>query len=77
MSAAPVTLLFMAVGLLVSVTVVEAALAENYYRGKCPNKVDAEAVITKAVQSAFSQNRATMPGVLRMHFHDCFVNVSS
>lgn len=56
---------------------VEAQLAADFYRGKCPRNVDVEGVITSAVQSAYSRNSAAMPGVLRIHFHDCFVNVSS
>lgn len=57
-------------------TTVKAQLVWDYYKGKCPNKyVVVEDVVSSAVLSAFSKNRATMAGVMRIHFHDCFVNV--
>jgi hypothetical protein len=60
------------VAALSSVTV-EAQLSPNYYRSRgCPNAVG---IIQSAVLRAFNQNRASMAGVLRIHFHDCFVNV--
>lgn len=49
----------------------EAQLVADFYKTSCPN---AENVITSAVNSAFNRNRTTAPGVLRIHFHDCFVN---
>lgn len=49
-----------------------AQLVSNFYNAKCPN---AENLITIAVLNAYNSNRANMPGVLRMHFHDCFVHV--
>lgn len=52
---------------------VKAQLVADFYKTSCPN---AENVITSAVNSAFIKKQASAPGVLRMHFHDCFVNVS-
>lgn len=53
---------------------VKAQLVPDFYKTSCPN---AESTITSAVNSAFSNRIASAPGVLRIHFHDCFVNVSS
>ncbi|KAG0570919.1 hypothetical protein KC19_6G197200 [Ceratodon purpureus] len=66
-------LLMMVLGLAaLSITTVEAQLVPDYYKTNgCPN---AENVISSAVTSAYNANRASMAGVLRMHFHDCFVN---
>ena len=56
-----------------SATTVEAQLVPNYYLYHgCPR---AEQVISSAVLSAYNKDKTTMPGVLRIHFHDCFVNV--
>lgn len=72
------TLLIMTVMCLAALsTVTTAQLVENYYKAKCPNKnVNVEDVVTSAVNTAFSRNGASMAGVLRIHFHDCFVNVA-
>ncbi|CAK9260094.1 unnamed protein product [Sphagnum jensenii] len=50
---------------------VEAQLVNNFYATHgCPN---AENLITSVVTSAINSNKANAPGLLRMHFHDCFV----
>lgn len=54
-------------------TTVQAQLVENFYRTSCPS---AESVITSAVNSALNRRAASAAGVLRIHFHDCFVRVS-
>lgn len=52
---------------------VEAQLVNNFYATHgCPN---AENLITSVVTSAINSNKANAPGLLRMHFHDCFVRV--
>ncbi|OAE24323.1 hypothetical protein AXG93_3725s1000 [Marchantia polymorpha subsp. ruderalis] len=45
-------------------------LRDNYYKSSCK---DAEKVIKKAVQAELAKNLKHAAGVLRMHFHDCFV----
>ncbi|KAJ9538395.1 hypothetical protein OSB04_031128 [Centaurea solstitialis] len=43
----------------------------GFYRATCPR---VETVVRSAVQSAFRSNPRIAPGILRMFFHDCFVN---
>ncbi len=42
----------------------------GFYDESCP---DAEKIVTSVVQAQFRSNPGIAPGVLRMHFHDCFV----
>uniref|UniRef100_A0A1J3GC07 Peroxidase n=1 Tax=Noccaea caerulescens TaxID=107243 RepID=A0A1J3GC07_NOCCA len=42
----------------------------GFYSTTCPN---AETIVRTTVTSHFRSNPAVAPGLLRMHFHDCFV----
>lgn len=42
----------------------------GFYSSSCPR---AESIVRSTVQSHFRSNEAVAPGLLRMHFHDCFV----
>ncbi|GMI88366.1 hypothetical protein like AT5G39580 [Hibiscus trionum] len=42
----------------------------GFYSGTCPS---AESIVRSTVESHFQSNPAIAPGLLRMHFHDCFV----
>ncbi|KAL6515296.1 Peroxidase N1 [Orobanche hederae] len=42
----------------------------GFYRATCPR---AEAIVRQTIESHYKSNPAIAPGLLRMHFHDCFV----
>ncbi|XP_066379263.1 peroxidase 1-like [Miscanthus floridulus] len=46
------------------------ALSLDLYDESCP---EAEAAVTAAVRQAMANDRTVAAGLLRMHFHDCFV----
>ncbi|XP_057493074.1 peroxidase 51-like [Actinidia eriantha] len=47
-----------------------AQLKQNYYAEICPN---VETIVRNAVMQKFKQTFVTVPGTLRLFFHDCFV----
>ncbi|KAF7011160.1 hypothetical protein CFC21_025495 [Triticum aestivum] len=46
------------------------ALSLDHYRQSCPR---AEAAVAAAVRQAVAKDRTVPAGLLRLHFHDCFV----
>lgn len=50
-----------------------AALRVGYYAQSCPN---VESIVGIAMARHMQVDSGTTPGVLRLHFHDCFVDVS-
>ncbi|XP_006648187.2 peroxidase 64 [Oryza brachyantha] len=46
------------------------ALSLDYYTKSCPK---AEAAVAAAVKQAMAKDRTVPAGLLRLHFHDCFV----
>ncbi|KAJ3681771.1 hypothetical protein LUZ60_014344 [Juncus effusus] len=51
----------------------QAQLQVGFYNGKCKGN-DVEAVIRGQVTQRFSRDQTIVAGLLRMIFHDCFVN---
>ncbi len=72
----PYVILLLVVASLVVLTppgLIEAQLVNGFYASHgCPK---AESIIKSAVITAIQQNSANAPGLLRIFFHDCIVNV--
>ena len=51
------------------------ALQEGFYEGKC--NVDVEKIVSNIITPLVGQEPWITPALLRMQFHDCFVNVNS
>ena len=50
-----------------------SGLQNGFYSSSCPK---AEAVVRSTVESHFSKDPTIAAGLLRLHFHDCFVQVT-
>lgn len=48
-------------------------LRVGHYALSCPN---AESIVRLAMERSMQADRSIVAGVLRLHFHDCFVEVS-
>lgn len=53
----------------------EGALEIGFYRGKC-GIVDVEAIVAGVVTARFIRDPTIVAALLRLQYHDCFVNVS-
>ena len=51
-----------------------ACLDFRFYDRTCPS---AEAIVQQTVAAAFRNDSGVAPALIRMHFHDCFVRVST
>ncbi|CAM8888811.1 unnamed protein product [Rhodiola kirilowii] len=67
--ALPFTLLLLILTISISATV-HGQTRVGFYATTCPR---AESIIKSTVQTHFSSDPSIAPGLLRMHFHDCFV----
>jgi peroxidase len=60
--------------LLAALVSVRARLDVGFYNKTCPS---AETIVQQTVAAAFGNNSGVAPALIRMHFHDCFVRVST
>jgi peroxidase len=60
--------------LLFAAAAVSAQLSTDFYDETCPNALD---IIESAVRAAISKESRMGASLLRLHFHDCFVNASA
>ncbi|MBA0564954.1 hypothetical protein Golob_009858 [Gossypium lobatum] len=51
----------------------DAALQQGFYKGKC-NSQDVEAIVASVVKRRFNDKPRVAAGLIRLFFHDCFVN---
>lgn len=58
--------------LLMLVISVKSQLRNSFYASTCPG---VEGIVRSTVQSHFNSDPTIAPGLLRLHFHDCFVQV--
>jgi len=52
---------------------VEAQLKTGFYSSSCPK---AEGIVRSTVESHFKKDPTIAPALLRLQFHDCFVQVT-
>ncbi|KAL6642136.1 hypothetical protein ACP70R_020317 [Stipagrostis hirtigluma subsp. patula] len=71
--ASPKPLLCSVLALFFAASLVSAQLITNFYDKSCPNALS---TIQTAVRSAVSRENRMGASLLRLHFHDCFVNVA-
>ncbi|PKI53705.1 hypothetical protein CRG98_025946 [Punica granatum] len=65
--------LALALALVSLVSPCQGALQAGFYKGKC-GKADVEGVVRRVVVAQFNKDRTITAALLRMQFHDCFVN---
>lgn len=65
--------LILAIFLFLSNTECEAQLSSAFYDNTCPKALS---TIRKAIRTAVSRERRMAASLIRLHFHDCFVQVT-
>lgn len=61
------------VAILAMVLPVKSQLSVGFYSKSCPK---VESIVRSTVESYFKADPTIAAGLLRLHFHDCFVQVS-
>ncbi|XP_022731313.1 peroxidase 60 [Durio zibethinus] len=51
-----------------------AALQVGFYKDKCMSDTDVEDIVSSAVARRVNRDRGLAAALIRLHFHDCFVN---
>lgn len=67
-----ISLYFLVILVMVLSVQSQGGLKPGFYSSSCPK---AEVVVRSTVTSHFNKDPTTAPGLLRLHFHDCFVQV--
>ena len=70
-----VTLLLVAALYALLPAITDADLQEGFYKSNTNCSVDVEATVASVVQQYVSADRGVGAGLIRLHFHDCFVKV--
>jgi len=63
---------FVVTTLVLLATVCDAQLSSKFYDSTCPNALS---TIRTVIRSAVSKERRMAASLIRLHFHDCFVQV--
>ena len=66
------TIITFAITLVLFGTICDAQLSSNFYDTTCPNALS---TIRSVIRTAVSKERRMAASLIRLHFHDCFVQV--
>jgi len=67
-----ITIGFVVTTLVLLATVCDAQLSSKFYDSTCPNALS---TIRTVIRTAVSKERRMAASLIRLHFHDCFVQV--
>jgi len=67
-----ITVGFVVTTMVLLATICDAQLSSTFYDSTCPNALT---TIRTVIRSAVSKERRMAASLIRLHFHDCFVQV--